>query len=417
MKIKIIKTAGVILASSILAVTGLIPSSLTGAVPVVQAKVTNVQPANYDGNYSVTHGTGLTFNADGTTKLGTIANGDKALFKKVDLGDDGTVNSISFTYSKPNTDNVKVTIYLDKEKGTKLGEWTLNKKTKDYVTSVTQEFTTGFNKTNVSGKHNLYLAFSCNPLNNAAVEIYSFTLTSGSDKSSKEQKAIDTRNWQDKYINKSNKNKPWYSPNMYNRTSYVVVSSYLHYNDNSLIFGDPYAIKGYNSAIKKLPGISYNYKTNTLTLSNCNYPDSYIACRNMGKSFKIKLVGKNNLQALYVEGGNWPTPLHLTGSGSLILNKKRTFMYGPGLVTAVLHLDGWFKESFTIDKNTKVTAYGNGKDSPVVLSYGEGRPSLKKAVKISFSSKKKKLSGKFVSGKTGDIKSEYEYNKKNFVKN
>ena len=217
------------------------------------------------------------------------------MFKKVDFGDDGIVNSISFTYSKPNTDNVKVSIYLDKESGTRLGEWSLSKKTKDYSTSCTQEFTTGFNKTNVKGKHNLYVVFSCNPLTRAAVEIYSFTLTTGADKSSKEENAISSAKWLDKYSNTKNKNKPYYGWNIYNRSSYVVLSSYKNYDSNSLIFGDPYAIRGYKSAIKKLPGISYNYKNNTLTLNNCNYPNEYIDCRNMGKSFKIKLVGNNKL--------------------------------------------------------------------------------------------------------------------------
>ncbi len=412
MKRKILKSAGAILASAILAVTGLLPSSLTGAVPVVQANVVTCYPGSYDQIYSVTNGVGLTFNADGTKKLGTIANGDKALFKIVDFGDDGSVNSIAFKYAKPNNDNVKVTIFLDKENGTKLGEWTLNKKTQDFFSSVTQEFTTGFNKTNVKGKHNLYLVFSCNPLITSAIEIYSFTFTSGESKSAKEQNAIDNCQWQDKYKNDTNKNKPFYRANIFQRTSYVVLRSYSHNKDNSLIFGDPYAIYKFQSTIKKVPGISYDYKSNTLTLNNCNYPDNYINCRNMGKSFKIKLVGKNNLQALYVSGGNWPTPLHLTGNGSLILNKKKTLIYG-----AALELDGWFKESFTIDKKTKVTAYGNGTDSPVLLTYGEGKPALNKAVKISFDSKKKKLNGKFVNGNKGDIKDEYVFNKNTFKKN
>ncbi len=417
MKRKLIKTASAILASAIIAITGIIPSSITGGVPVVEAKVATVTPNNYNADYCVTNGIGLTYNADGTSKLGTIENGDKALFKKVDFGDEGAVNSIAFKYSKPNTDNVKVTIYLDKPTGTKLGEWTLNKKTSDYSTSFTQEFTTGFNKTNITGKHNLYLAFSCNAIARSVVEIYSFTITTGGDKSAKETNAIASAQWLDKYENDTNKNKPYYSWNMTNRTSYVVLRGELNYKDNSLIFGDPFSIKDYNSTIKKVPGISYNYKNNTLTLNNCNYPGHYIDCRNMGKSFKIKLVGKNYLKALYVSGGDWPTPLHLTGNGSLVLNKKKTYFYGPGLNTAVLHLDGWFKESFTIDKNTKVTAYGNGTDSPVILSYGEGKPALKKAVKISFSSKKKKLNGKFVNGFKDRIRNEYKYNKKNFIKN
>ncbi len=62
-------------------------------------------------------------------------------------------------------------------------------------------------------------------------------------------------------------------------------------------------------------GMSYNKKTNTLTLSN--FSGDYLDLNEMGEDFKIKLVGKNKLLALTVWGNHYGGRVTFTGKGSL----------------------------------------------------------------------------------------------------
>ncbi|WP_026498663.1 carbohydrate-binding protein [Butyrivibrio sp. WCD2001] len=399
-----------------LCITGAIPIGKMVGTLVVNAANITLKARDYDGDYSVTNGVGLTYDSDKTAKLGTIANGDKAKFKNVSFGNVDPIKAISFKYSKPNSDSVRVTMYLDKEGENKIGEWSLSHRTSSFSDPYKEKFFSGIEKASVgSGKHDIYLKFTCGGTAEDEVNIYSISFFSTTEDEDTEED-LNTATWEDQYKNDTNKNKPYYRANIYTRSSYVILSDALDAYSNKTIFGDPYAIKGYKSLVKQVPGISYNYADNTLTLNNFDSENKYLDIRNMGKAFKIKLVGKNNLKAIYVSGANWPTPLHFTGSGSVVLNASKSYFVGPGLNTAVLYLDGWHKESFIIDKKAKVTAYGYKKNSPVVLSYGEGRPALKKAVKISFSKKGSKLDGKFVDGKGDRIRSRYKYNKKTFKK-
>ncbi|WP_026526967.1 carbohydrate-binding protein [Butyrivibrio sp. VCD2006] len=411
MRKKLVKVLSTLVMSAAIVCSGIIPSAVTGGADAVKAESKTVYASDVDADYAQTNGCGV---LNGV--LSNIKHGEKARFNKVKIGASGEkLHSITFNYAKPSTDTVTVQINLDSEDGIILGSWQLNEKTDSVTDFTTQKFTT-FNKNDINGTHDLYLKFSCtNTIDGDIVQLKSFTITSGDGENEAEHEAINNAHWEDQYMNKSNKKKPHYYPNIYLRTSYVVFSDENDAYNDKVIFGDPYAIKNYKSPVRTVSGISYNYNTNTLTLTNCNYPDNFIQCRNMGSTFKIKLVGKNTLRALAVSGANWPTPLHLTGSGSIVLNPNKAYHLGPGFNQSVLYLDGWHKEKFIIDKKTKVTAYGYGKTSPVILSYGEGRPALKKAVKITLG-KNKKLNGKFVNGSKDRIKNEYKFNKKKFVK-
>ena len=78
---------------------------------------------------------------------------------------------------------------------------------------------------------------------------------------------------------------------------------------------------------KKVKGVTYSAKTNTLTLKN--YSGHILNIIEMGPDFKIKLVGENTLDGISLVAGNpywdaknvnWGCGVTFTGSGSLKVN-------------------------------------------------------------------------------------------------
>ena len=71
-------------------------------------------------------------------------------------------------------------------------------------------------------------------------------------------------------------------------------------------------------------GLSYDKKSNTLTINGYNKPKMGITAAHMGSSFKIVVKGtKNNIQNLSGFGS-----LHINGTGKLVVNKNKKCMNG-----------------------------------------------------------------------------------------
>ena len=70
----------------------------------------------------------------------------------------------------------------------------------------------------------------------------------------------------------------------------------------------------YNEAIE---GVTYDKNTNTLILNNVD-TDMVLSTNEMGKDFKIKLVGENNISGIVIEEGN----LTIVGDGSLTVEAQ-----------------------------------------------------------------------------------------------
>ena len=70
-------------------------------------------------------------------------------------------------------------------------------------------------------------------------------------------------------------------------------------------------------------GMSYDVKSNTLTLSGYNNKLNYIFANEMGEDFKIKLVGSNEVQGIMVYGFGYGGSLSIEGNGSLIVNANK----------------------------------------------------------------------------------------------
>lgn len=76
-----------------------------------------------------------------------------------------------------------------------------------------------------------------------------------------------------------------------------------------------------------IKGVSYDKKTNTLTLDNCNVP--HIEVNEMGDDFTIKLIGNNTVTLLVVWGYGYGGSATFTGNGTLngkaiYLNAEKT---------------------------------------------------------------------------------------------
>lgn len=79
----------------------------------------------------------------------------------------------------------------------------------------------------------------------------------------------------------------------------------------------------FDGDITKTKGMSYDKAKNTLTLNNVKNPDLHIELCEMGDDFKIKVVGKNELQSINSEGGSHGGSIKITGTGTLTVNKNR----------------------------------------------------------------------------------------------
>lgn len=87
-----------------------------------------------------------------------------------------------------------------------------------------------------------------------------------------------------------------------------------------------------NDNTVQVKGITYNKKTNTLTLKNVNEPNIKLICSQMGDNFTVNVIGKNSIAALSVEANagddGWGGNLTITGDGTLDINKNKT-MWAP----------------------------------------------------------------------------------------
>lgn len=75
--------------------------------------------------------------------------------------------------------------------------------------------------------------------------------------------------------------------------------------------------------ISTVKNISYDKKTNTLTLNGYQEAEKRIVANEMGDDFKVKVVGNNQIQGIAVWGYSYGGSLTLEGNGTLEINKNR----------------------------------------------------------------------------------------------
>ncbi len=112
-------------------------------------------------------------------------------------------------------------------------------------------------------------------------------------------------------------------------------------------------------------GISYDLKTNTLTLNNFK-SDMMLMVTDMGDDFKIKLVGYNEVGFIGSVALVWGSSITVTGSGVLVVNKNKTY---PSAVN--LEVTGTGYGFFKTEKSVAVKLIGN-----IDTELGEAEPTI-----------------------------------------
>lgn len=99
-------------------------------------------------------------------------------------------------------------------------------------------------------------------------------------------------------------------------------SAYIVIDDGS---ANPKQLYNANKSvtISTVKNISYDKKTNTLTLNGYQEAEKRIVANEMGDDFKVKVVGNNQIQGIAVWGYSYGGSLTLEGNGTLEINKNR----------------------------------------------------------------------------------------------
>lgn len=113
-----------------------------------------------------------------------------------------------------------------------------------------------------------------------------------------------------------------------------------------------------NKESAKVKGISYNQKTNTMTLNGVNAPNTLLEINEMGEDFTIVVKGTNTLNSIMVWGFGYGGGLRITGSGKLTLNQKKERQHAIELRAE------YSPAKLTIDSKVKLIAYSpKGEDA------------------------------------------------------
>jgi hypothetical protein len=153
---------------------------------------------------------------------------------------------------------------------------------------------------------------------------------------------------------------------------------------------------------QKVKGVSYNKKTNTLTLNGVNKPDYKFVMQDMG-DITITLKGTNKIRA--IDCGyysiNKKNTLTINGKGKLVCNSKKSGQQREGYIS-VSSTNG----KLTIAKTVKMDIKTRSGYSPITIYRRLASQSEKK-------SKYYSISGSF---KWNTMYGEYRWNKTSFTK-
>lgn len=140
-------------------------------------------------------------------------------------------------------------------------------------------------------------------------------------------------------------------------------SAYIVIDDGS---ANPKQLYNANKSvtISTSKNISYDKKTNTLTLNGYQEAEKKIVANEMGDDFKIKVVGNNQIQGIAVWGYSYGGSLTLEGNGSLEINKNR--VQGEPIFLMAEEANAQFK----VKQGVTLKVYRDNKfPSSIVVSY------------------------------------------------
>lgn len=136
--------------------------------------------------------------------------------------------------------------------------------------------------------------------------------------------------------------------------AYIAYISDSSAGDFSYIYS-PFLQK-YGAVMAPIKGLSYNRKTNTLTVKN--FKGIALDCNAMGDDFKIKLVGENSLEFMTIWGYGYGGSVTFTGKGTLTI--KNTGKHSNQKAAILLNAEE-SKTKLTVKKGAKLKLTGAGK--------------------------------------------------------
>lgn len=140
-------------------------------------------------------------------------------------------------------------------------------------------------------------------------------------------------------------------------------SAYIVIDDGS---ANPKQLYNANKSvtISTVKNISYDKKTNTLTLNGYQEAEKKIVANEMGDDFKVKVVGNNQIQGIAVWGYSYGGSLTLEENGSLEINKNR--VQGEPIFLMAEEANAQFK----VKQGVTLKVYRDNKfPSSIVVSY------------------------------------------------
>ena len=126
----------------------------------------------------------------------------------------------------------------------------------------------------------------------------------------------------------------------------------------------------WDNEFSKVSGVSYDKKTNTLTLSKYVNANAELRINEMGDDFKIKVSGANELKSINAEGDVWGCSLEVSGRGTLTVNKNRK-------AENAIHVYGkCISNMLKVKEGVTLTAYKRNDDTPSIYVEGKNRNSI-----------------------------------------
>lgn len=125
----------------------------------------------------------------------------------------------------------------------------------------------------------------------------------------------------------------------------------------------------WDSEFSKVSGVTYDKKTNTLTLSKYVNPNAELRINEMGDDFKIKISGTNEIKSIDAEGGEWGCSIEVSGTGTLTVNKNREAenairIYGKCISNSLKVKEGVILKVYKKnDENPSIQVEGKNKNS------------------------------------------------------
>lgn len=125
----------------------------------------------------------------------------------------------------------------------------------------------------------------------------------------------------------------------------------------------------WDNEFSKVSGVTYDKKTNTLTLSKYVNPDAELRINEMGDDFKLKISGTNEVKSINAEGDTWGCSIEVSGNGTLTVNKKREMdcairIYGKCIANSLKVKEGVILKVYQRnDENPSIQVEGKNKNS------------------------------------------------------